>query len=866
MTYRVQYLDAESGELVKNQNYTTDRVETSNPVDQPVSIDVAVNLDLPKGYDLVSAQTGNGQELVVDGNTIQAVVVEKASGLDRTFQVLVRKGENAGQANSLSGTTAFRNTTATGQNVNDLVTATTSFSVEGGGKNATPPTVQLTNAGRLDVVSSYKVDDAVKEGDYFTVVYGDAISYSGGSANLTTADGATIARGSYDAASKTMTYTFTDYVDRHRNVEGTLKHSTYANSDIITTDNLAYPIDVTVAGEKHAENIYYTYGNGRPVTSNPQTDRIVTYVNAYSGSAVDFGGRTDLELYPTGIRLTNPNQVTVYEIPRNYQVPDNYKPDLSKLKKVSKTVRIVDGNAIVTLGTVGKNNRYVVITTPPAGSNFDGLTGVKTIVYGAAKDYGLQHGATRGNGVLPSTGSGTGDLVEPTFSLGDTVWVDTNKDGVQNETGTGKAGVTVNLLDEKGYRLATTTTDSEGKYLFTDLKNGNYKVEVVPPSDMTVTSADQGGNDASDSDFTKNTDGRYIAPVTINNADVLTIDAGLIENKTYTLGDTVWVDTNRDGIQNETGTGKAGVTVKLIDSVGREVGTTVTDQDGKYQFTGLTNGLYYVEIIPPADMEVTTANQGGDDEQDSDFQLNPQNRYIVVATINDADITSVDAGLVEKTYTLGDTVWVDTNKDGIQNETGTGKSGVTVNLLNENGDIIATTTTNADGKYEFTGLTNGNYKVEVVPPSDFDVTNADQGGDDEGDSDFTKDSTGRYITPVTINNANITSVDAGLVPVSKGSVVITYVDINGEEIKPEVKDTTDREVGTPYNTKEGDNEWPATITTADGKTYKRVPAGNYPVGTTTEDGHLTTSDDPTGVVEEGTKKVTYVYEEVKDPD
>ncbi|HFI0449881.1 TPA: MucBP domain-containing protein, partial [Streptococcus suis] len=92
-----------------------------------------------------------------------------------------------------------------------------------------------------------------------------------------------------------------------------------------------------------------------------------------------------------------------------------------------------------------------------------------------------------------------------------------------------------------------------------------------------------------------------------------------------------------------------------------------------------------------------------------------------------------------------------------------------------------------------------------------------------------------------------------------GNVVITYVDTDGNVLKSEVKDTTDKETGTPYDTKENDTEYPKTIE-KDGETYYRVEAGNHKVGNTTEDGHLVSSDDPSGTVEEGTKTVTYVYE------
>ncbi|HEM5584091.1 TPA: MucBP domain-containing protein, partial [Streptococcus suis] len=97
-----------------------------------------------------------------------------------------------------------------------------------------------------------------------------------------------------------------------------------------------------------------------------------------------------------------------------------------------------------------------------------------------------------------------------------------------------------------------------------------------------------------------------------------------------------------------------------------------------------------------------------------------------------------------------------------------------------------------------------------------------------------------------------------------GNVVITYVDTEGLELKATVKDTTDGEVGSTYNTKESADEYPETIE-KDGVTYKRVAAGTHTVGETTEDGHLVSSDAVEGTVEEGTKTVTYVYEKVETP-
>ncbi|HEL2401070.1 TPA: MucBP domain-containing protein, partial [Streptococcus suis] len=95
-----------------------------------------------------------------------------------------------------------------------------------------------------------------------------------------------------------------------------------------------------------------------------------------------------------------------------------------------------------------------------------------------------------------------------------------------------------------------------------------------------------------------------------------------------------------------------------------------------------------------------------------------------------------------------------------------------------------------------------------------------------------------------------------------GSVNVNYVDVNGTEIQADVLDVENGQPGSNYDTL-ADNR-PDTIVAKDGKTYKLVPAGDYPVGTVAADSNLASGDAPTGAVEAGvTKEVTYVYKEVK---
>ncbi|WP_293430320.1 MucBP domain-containing protein, partial [Peptostreptococcus sp.] len=94
----------------------------------------------------------------------------------------------------------------------------------------------------------------------------------------------------------------------------------------------------------------------------------------------------------------------------------------------------------------------------------------------------------------------------------------------------------------------------------------------------------------------------------------------------------------------------------------------------------------------------------------------------------------------------------------------------------------------------------------------------------------------------------------------KGEVEITYVDDKGNEIKDPKKDTPKSPYDTPYNADEP-GERPDTIE-KEGKTYKRVPKGDYPVGKVDENGRLEKSDPIKGKVEKPKSTITYVYKQV----
>ena len=159
---------------------------------------------------------------------------------------------------------------------------------------------------------------------------------------------------------------------------------------------------------------------------------------------------------------------------------------------------------------------------------------------------------------------------------------------------------------------------------------------------------------------------------------------------------------------------------------------------------------------------------------------------------------------------------------------------------------------NRPKEIEFEGKT-----YELVPAGNYKVGQVDEQGHWTGD-DAT---TGKVIE----GDKNVTYVyklKEDPTKPKEGDVIITYVDEKGKEIKKPRQDTPNSPYDTPYNTTE-EGEKPKTIKTPDGKTYKIVPKGDYPVGKVDGDGHLESSDPIKGKVDKPRSIITYVYKEVK---
>ena len=156
----------------------------------------------------------------------------------------------------------------------------------------------------------------------------------------------------------------------------------------------------------------------------------------------------------------------------------------------------------------------------------------------------------------------------------------------------------------------------------------------------------------------------------------------------------------------------------------------------------------------------TFSGSGGDKDSDVDLVTGITNTITLTPGQSNLDL---DAGLYQPA-SIGDFVFLDANRNGVQDPSETGIPGVAVMLLDANGIQAATTTTNANGRYSFTNLAPGNYSVMFNGlPQGLVYTTRDQGGNDTLDSDVDP-ATGKTVQVMVMSGQSYVDFDAGAYP------------------------------------------------------------------------------------------------------
>lgn len=401
------------------------------------------------------------------------------------------------------------------------------------------------------------------------------------------------------------------------------------------------------------------------------------------------------------------------------------------------------------------------------------------------------------------------------LQIGNRVWYDDDRDGIQDPEEDPVIGVTVRLYDLSDTVVGTAITNAEGEYYFSsniaeaadggttpDAFGGGLEVDTAysvvldnpddcasgkpldgfvltyndrtttagPPerdnlidSDAVASGVDWCGDEAAtvsvsamsvggvnhsyDIGFWK--EGRVssgagtqtpppstpAAPASTTAVPAAAAPSSAIK---VSVGDYVWWDLDRDGIQDARDIPIEGAILTITkadgspvtDVNGKPVTTTVTDANGKYSFDNLPPGQYTVTVTPPMDARTTKAVAGKDVSKDSSTGSATS---VVLMKDGQRDPT-LDFGFYKPSVSVGNFVWRDAKGDGLQNISDKGLAGFKLTIKTASGRAVSDVygrpvrpiTTKSDGKYLFKELPPGRYEVFITYPRGWMPTTANR--------------------------------------------------------------------------------------------------------------------------------------------
>jgi uncharacterized repeat protein (TIGR01451 family) len=294
----------------------------------------------------------------------------------------------------------------------------------------------------------------------------------------------------------------------------------------------------------------------------------------------------------------------------------------------------------------------------------------------------------------------------------------------------------------------TTPTNALGEYSFVQLNAGKYTVtEASQPASTlngvtkagTITNGTGTVGTASNPTTTSST----IVDIVLNFDGGASTTAGSVDNNFAevvggTLSGFVYNDANNDGTKQGGETGIASVNIQVFAGAatsGTPVQTATTDGTGAYTISGLTAGVYtIVESGQPsntADGKTTAGSAGGT------ATLPGALPSAIVSITVGVNTTSTNNNFGEVTAaSIGGRIFKDLNNNGsFDAGADTGLPGVIVSLYAggaATGTPLANTPTDANGDYNFGGLSGGTYSIgELTQPAgttDGKVTAGSSGG------------------------------------------------------------------------------------------------------------------------------------------
>lgn len=367
------------------------------------------------------------------------------------------------------------------------------------------------------------------------------------------------------------------------------------------------------------------------------------------------------------------------------------------------------------------------------GGTSNGVTGTNAPSLGAA--------ALRVTGITVLAGSdGTKyDFGAIGQGLSGSVYIDRNASGMRDAGEAGIPGVTMTLSgttaggqDVCTLISCTAQSDATGAFIYL----------AVPGSDATgYTLTEQAQNTAPLSSYADGQEAVGNLGGVLGNdviSGIILPTGALGTNYNFgelagSLSGSVFVDANNDGVRQPGEVGIEGVVVTLSGTTkdGDDICTwraalepalsctLTTGPNGNYVFEDMPEGDYTLVETQPgdyADGREGTGTAGGTVDN-SVFNGTPAANTISNITLG-AGEKATDYVFGERAVVINGNVYKDIDRDGTRDPEDTPIGGVVIELY-ENGVLVGTTTTDADGNYSFTNLPSGDYTIRQTQPDGY---------------------------------------------------------------------------------------------------------------------------------------------------
>ena len=327
-----------------------------------------------------------------------------------------------------------------------------------------------------------------------------------------------------------------------------------------------------------------------------------------------------------------------------------------------------------------------------------------------------------------------------TASIGDRVWMDTNANGTQDPDEKGLPGVTV-VLNSQKFGSFTAVTDANGHYTFTNLiPSEQYQVIFSPLPGYMRSPYLAGGNDDFDSDADTTGQTRWVTPR--GGEDITTLDAGF-----YVPGPVAATSTPLPPSPSLSPTPFPTFTPLPPESL--RSGAASIEVAPLISPTPLPNADNVAPEIPSATPVAPAIN-----EVLPEFSSSP------TPTATPTQSATATIVPIESRASIGDRVWNDVNRNGVQDYGEKGLANVVVSAYSVDGDTLLSTQTDTNGNYLIAGLTPLTpYTISFQLPRGYTFTAANIRQDDlDSDADpYTGLIRGLMVWPGEINQ----TIDAG---------------------------------------------------------------------------------------------------------